>query len=96
MKDPYEGALERLRAVFADLPETSEKVSHGSLTFFVRKKVVAYLLDDHHGDGRLAIWVAAPEGVQAQQVASEPERFFRPPYVGGRGWIGLRLDREVD
>lgn len=94
--DPYEHALGRLRGLFAALPETSEKLSHGSPTFFVRTKVVAYLHDDHHGDGRLAIWAAAPEGVQAQVVAAEPERFFRPPYVGHRGWVGLRLDVGPD
>jgi hypothetical protein len=94
--DPYEDALGRLRGLFAALPETSEKLSHGFPTFFVRTKVVAYLHDDHHSDGRLAIWVAAPEGVQAQVMAAEPERFFRPPYVGHRGWVGLRLDVAPD
>jgi hypothetical protein len=54
------------------------------------------LLDDHHGDGRLAIWCPAPDGVQATLVDAEPDRFFRPPYVGHRGWLGVRLDVEVD
>jgi len=53
-------------------------------------------LDDHHGDGRLAVWVAAPPGVQEEMVREEPERFFRPPYVGPRGWLGVRLDRSPD
>jgi hypothetical protein len=53
-------------------------------------------LDDHHGDGRLAIWCAAPPGVQQQLVDEEPDRFFRPPYVGHRGWLGVRLDRKPD
>jgi hypothetical protein len=53
-------------------------------------------LDDHHGDGRLALWVAAPPGVQGELVDQEPERFFVPPYVGGRGWLGVRLDRDPD
>lgn len=52
--------------------------------------------DDHHGDGRLAIWCAAPDGAQALMVESEPERFFVPPYVGHRGWLGVRLDVDVD
>jgi predicted DNA-binding protein (MmcQ/YjbR family) len=52
--------------------------------------------DDHHGDGRLALWCPAPVGVQSQVVREEPERFFVPPYVGHRGWIGVRLDRDVD
>jgi hypothetical protein len=51
------------------------------------------LMDNHHGDGRYAIWCAAPDGVQEALVASDPERFFRPPYLGHRGWIGVRLER---
>ena len=53
-------------------------------------------LDNHHDDGRLALWCAAPIGVQQELVDEDPERFFVPPYVGGRGWIGVRLDRDVD
>ena len=53
-------------------------------------------LDDHHGDGRLALWTAAPAGVQANLVEEEPERFFVPPYVGHRGWLGVRLDVSPD
>ncbi|HEY0637839.1 MAG TPA: MmcQ/YjbR family DNA-binding protein [Pseudonocardiaceae bacterium] len=90
-------ALQQLRRICATLPEVSERLSHGSPAFFVRdRKTLVMLLDDHHGDGRLAIWCPAPEGVQATLVAAEPHRFFRPPYVGGRGWLGLRLDVEVD
>lgn len=96
MIDAYQDALGHLRGLLSALPETSEKLSHGALTFFVRTKVVLYLHDDHHGDGRLAIWAAAPEGVQGQVVAAEPERYFRPPYVGHRGWLGVRLDVSPD
>jgi hypothetical protein len=53
-------------------------------------------LDDHHGDGRLALWCAAPPGAQAELIEQDPDRFFRPPYVGHRGWIGVRLDRDLD
>jgi len=67
------------------------------VTFFVRgKRTLAYLTDDHHGDGRLALVCAAPPGVQEELIGSEPERFFRPPYVGHRGWIGVRLDIAPD
>jgi hypothetical protein len=52
--------------------------------------------DDHHGDGRLALWCAAPEGMQAALVAGEPEHYFVPPYVGHRGWVGVHLDRGLD
>ena len=53
-------------------------------------------LDDHHGDGRLALWCAAPEGMQAALVAGEPEHYFVPPYVGHRGWVGVHLNRGLD
>ena len=90
-------ALEQIRRICLDLPEATERLSHGSPTFFVRdKKTFVMFLDDHHDDGRLAIWCAAPPGIQAQLVEQEPERFFRPPYVGGRGWLGVRLDVDPD
>lgn len=90
-------AHERLRALCAGLPEVSERVSHGAVTFFVRgKRTLCYLTDDHHGDGRLALVCAAPPGVQEELLGSDPERFFRPPYVGHRGWLGLRLDTDPD
>lgn len=90
-------ALERVRALCARLPEVTERPSHGAPSFFVRdKKTIAMFHDDHHGDGRLAIWCAAPPGVQEQLVEDEPDRFFRPPYVGHRGWIGVRLDADPD
>ena len=93
----YDEALTRLRRICLPLPEVTERLSHGSPAFFVReKKTLVTLLDDHHGDGRLAIWCPAPEGVQATLVDTEPDRFFRPPYVGHRGWLGVRLDVEVD
>lgn len=89
--------LEHLRRICLPLPEVSERLSHGSPTFFVReKKTLVTLLDNHHGDGRLAIWCPAPPGVQATLVDAEPHRFFRPPYVGGRGWLGVRLDVDPD
>jgi hypothetical protein len=89
--------LERLRTVCLALPETSERLSHGAPTFFVREKTsFLMLLDDHHGDGRFAIWCAAPPGDQHLLVDADPERFFVPPYVGHRGWLGVRLDRGID
>jgi hypothetical protein len=87
--------LARVRKLCLALPEATEKLSHGSPTWFVKKTFVMYL-DDHHGDGRLALWCAAAPGVQAELVDQEPDRFFVPPYVGGRGWIGVRLDRDPD
>jgi hypothetical protein len=90
-------ALEQVRRICLDLPEVTERLSHGSPTWFVRgKKTFVTFVDDHHGDGRLAIWCAAPPGAQTQAVEQEPERFFRPPYVGGRGWLGVELDKDPD
>ena len=84
--------LAKVRAVCLALPETSERQSHGGPAFFIRdKKCFVMLLNDHHDDGRLAIWCAAPDGVQADMVDTDPERFFRPPYVGHLGWLGVLL-----
>ncbi|MDX6503070.1 MAG: hypothetical protein QOE29_195 [Gaiellaceae bacterium] len=92
-----EEALERVRAVCLGLPEVSERLSHGAPTFFIRgKRSFAMVLTNHHGDGRFAIWCAAPEGMQRSLVEAEPERFFVPPYVGPRGWLGVHLDRGTD
>jgi hypothetical protein len=89
--------LDRIRTICAGLPETSERLSHGHPAFFIReKRSFAMVLDDHHGDGRFAIWCAAAPGTQELLVDADPEKFFRPPYVGHRGWIGVRLDRGID
>jgi hypothetical protein len=93
--DPIERdrVLERLREVCLGLPETSERLSHGAPTFFVRqKRAFVMVMTDFHGDGRFAIWCAAPKGMQKMLVEADPERFFVPPYVGHRGWLGVRLD----
>ena len=97
---PYTGAdadeaLARVRGACLALPGATEKLSHGSPTFFVKKSFLMFH-DDHHGDGRLAVWCAAPEGAQHLMVEAEPHRFFVPAYVGHRGWLGVRLDRSPD
>ena len=95
-RDP-ERTLEKLREIALGLPETSERLSHGAPSFFVReKRCFLMVLTNHHGDGRFAIWCAAGEGVQQMLVDADPERFFVPPYVGHRGWLGVRLDRKLD
>lgn len=95
--DEAAAVLDELRAIAFALPEVTERLSHGSPTFFIRdKKVLATFVDDHHGDGNLGIWCAAPPGAQAELVGQEPERFYVPAYVGHRGWIGVRLDVEPD
>lgn len=82
--------LDRLRTLCLALPEAAEKVSHGEPVWYVGKVFVMFA--DHHHDDRLAFWCAAPFGVQEELVGAEPERFFRPPYVGHRGWLGVYLD----
>jgi hypothetical protein len=92
-----ERTLRRIRKVCLALPEVSERLSHGEPTFFIRgKRAFVMMVDNHHGDGRFAIWCAAPEGMQQMLVEADPERFFVPPYVGHRGWLGFRLDRQFD
>jgi len=92
-----ERVLERLRELCLALPETSERLSHGSPTFFVRdKRPFVMVLTDHHDDGRFALWCAAADGMQAMLAEADPERFFVPPYVGHRGWLGVRLDLTLD
>src|SRR5579862_6327708 len=89
--------LARIRAVCLALPETSGRPSHGAPSFFVRgKRCFLMVLDDHHGDGRFAVWCAAPPGDQHMLVAADPVKFFVPPYVGRRGWVGVRLDVPID
>jgi hypothetical protein len=91
-----EKILRRIREICLGLPEVSERLSHGAPTFFVRgKKAFLMVLTDHHGDGRFAIWCAAPTGMQSMLVDADAERFFVPPYVGHRGWLGVRLDRGL-
>lgn len=86
-----------MREICLALPDTSERLSHGAPTFFVRdKRAFLMVLTNHHGDGRVAIWCAAPEGMQRMFVDSDPEKFFVPPYVGHRGWLGVRLDCGLD
>jgi hypothetical protein len=84
--------VERLRALCLALPETGERISHGEPCFFVRDKKLFVMLDNHHhGAEHLGFWCAAPPGVQEELLGEDPARFFRPPYVGTRGWLGVRL-----
>jgi hypothetical protein len=91
-----EDALGRLRAICLALPEVQERLSHGEPAWFVQGKKLFVMLSDHHHDDRVGFWCAAPPGIQEALVDSEPERFFRPPYVGVRGWVGVYLDVPVD
>jgi len=87
----------RLRAICLALPEVTERLSHGAPTFFIGKKsFVTLWADGHHAEDFPHLWCAGLPGAQQELTAAEPGRFFRPPYVGGRGWIGVRLDRDPD
>jgi hypothetical protein len=88
--------LEQLRRLCLALPETTERLSHGEPTWFVRGKKTFVMFADHHHDDRLAFWCAAPAGVQGAMVDTDPKRYFTPPYVGHRGWLGVYLDVLVD
>jgi hypothetical protein len=88
--------LARVRRICAALPGTTEKLSHGEPTFFVNKKVYAMFANNHHHDGHVAVWIPAPTGFQAALLHAAPEKFFKPPYVGVRGWIGIELARVGD
>ena len=88
--------LDLVRSMCLALPEVTERLSHGAPSFFVRdKKTFVMFMDDHHGDGRLALWCAAPPGAQEEMLAQDPARFFRPPYVGHRGWLGCPRRRPA-
>lgn len=86
--------VQRLRELCLALPGVSERLSHGEPSWFVKKQFLT--LADHHHDDRFGFWAAAPDGAQEQWLSTDPGRFFRPPYVGGRGWIGVYLDVEQD
>jgi hypothetical protein len=90
-------AVLRLRALCLEFPEATEKVSHGEPTWFAGKgKVFAMLDNHHHGSEHLSVWLPVPPGVQEDLVGADPARFFRPPYVGPAGWVGVVLDRRPD
>lgn len=88
--------LQRLRELCMRLPEVTERPSHGEPTWFVRDRKTFVTYADHHHDDRLGFWCAAPPGSQEALVGSDPERYYRPPYVGHRGWLGVYLDVPVD
>jgi hypothetical protein len=85
---------ERVRSICLDFPDTMEKLSHAEPTWFVKGKQYANMDTNHHNSGHIAVHCAAPSGAQETLIAANAKRFFRPPYVGGRGWIGIRLDDE--
>ena len=85
-------ALSRLRQLCLALPEVTERLSHGEPTWFIRGKKTFVMFAGRHHDDRVAFWCAAPAPDRDALVAQRPEQFFVPPYVGGRGWLGVYLD----
>lgn len=89
--------LARLRAICLALPEAQEKLSHGEPTWFAGKgKVFAMFDDHHHGAAHVSVWLPAPPGLQEALIESDPQRFWRPPYVGVNGWVAVILDTKPD
>jgi len=97
-KKGREAQLARVRKICATMPSVSEKLSHGAPTFFVQKDkgVFTVFADNHHEDGHLAVWLPAPVGLQSALIEEAPETYFKPPYVGAGGWIGIELDQVRD
>ena len=85
----------RVRRICLAMAETSEKLSHGAPTFFAKKRTFAMFVNNHHHDGHIAVWTAAAPGEHAALIAASPKTYFRPPYVGVKGWIGIELP-EID
>jgi hypothetical protein len=94
--DQRQKNVERVRRICLALPETMEKLSHGEPTFFVKKKVFAMCSINHHHDGHIAVVLPAPIGVQRALIEAAPKKYYRPPYVGGAGWVGVDLPRVSD
>ncbi len=97
-KKGHETQLERVRRICGTMPGVSEKLSHGSPTFFVQKDkgVFTRFTENHYGDGAAAVWLPAPAGLQSALIGDAPEMYFKPPYVGSSGWIGIVLDQIRD
>src|SRR5689334_4469233 len=96
MPAPAEKQLQRVRRICVALPECTEKLSHGEPTFFVAKKVFVMFANNHHNDGHIAVWIPVPIGLQSALIESDPKKFFYPPYVGVRGWVGIELSEISD
>jgi hypothetical protein len=96
MRVDAEEHLRRVRRICLSLPQVTEKISHGEPTFFVKKRVFTMFANNHHGDGHIAVWIPAPEGAQPALIQSDPKKYFKPPYVGVKGWVGIELDQIGD
>src|SRR4051794_31495916 len=91
-----EEQIRRVRGMCLALPSATEKLSHGEPTFFVKGRVFAMLSNNHHGDGHIAVWIPALPGEQEALMAGFPKIYYRPPYVGVKGWVGIELGEIGD
>ena len=91
-KGSAEATFERIRKFCLSLPDTTEKIAGGELTYRVRERIFVMFDNNHHHGDQIAIWCSAPDGAQEALVASDPKNFFVPPYVGKGGWLGVRVD----
>lgn len=96
IEDPGTEQIERVRRICLSLPGTWEKTSHGEPTWFVGKRVFAMFSNNHHNDGHIAVTVPAAIGIQEMLIGKSPKKFYRPPYVGVAGWVGIELPRVSD
>lgn len=96
MASNSEGHLERVRRICLAMPGVTEKLSHGEPTFFVKKRVFAMCSNNHHDDGHVAVWIPAQPGEQEALIATSPKTYYRPPYVGVKGWVGIELNQIDD
>ena len=96
MSTNSERQKERVRRICLGLPGASERLSHGEPTFFVKKRVFAMFSNNHHNDGHIAVLIPARPGEQETLIASFPKIYYRPPYVGIKGWVGIELNRVGD
>jgi hypothetical protein len=94
--DQSEKQIERVRRICLALPGTWEKISHGEPTWFAGKKVFAMFSNNHHSDAHIAVVLPAPIGVQQALIEASPKKYYKPPYVGGAGWVGVELPRVGD
>lgn len=88
--------LSRVRRICAALPAVSERLSHGEPTFFVNDRVFTMFANNHHHDRHIAVWIPTPPGAQQALIRNSSKKYFKPPYVGVRGWVGIELEEVGD
>jgi len=88
--------LKRLRRLCLSMPGAIEKISHGEPTFFTPKRVFAMFSNNHHGDGHIAVWLPVGPGAQDALIEESPQIYYKPPYVGPSGWVGVELSKVAD